>query len=139
MATKDYEARQKHLIGEHEDVRLSAKYYGKVQNARERNIVFQLSFAKFCELMRQTHCTYTGDAFEVTPEGNTKPHPKQRTIERINPALPYADDNCVAVTYEANQAKAFLDTFLHSPVLDERMKLTMVRRVEYYLRKKVKA
>lgn len=130
---------RKVFISEHEDVGMSSKYYSKVQNARIRGIDFFLSFDAFKDLKRKNHCVYTGVPFEPFPKGSDTPIPHQQTIERINPFKPYADDNCTAITYEANCAKSHLDAFLLVDSLDLNLKKELLKNAIRYLQEEIES
>lgn len=92
------------------DIELATKFIRKHQSSISRNIVFDLSFTSFKNLMRAKKCYYTG----VTLTTATGPSQKEtdRTIDRIDPSKGYVKGNVVACCYKANQIKSTLE---HNP------------------------
>jgi hypothetical protein len=83
------------------DLELARAYIEKAQAARERNINFSLSFAKFKKLMSTKKCYYTGIAFDMTNNQGDN----YRSIDRLDNSRGYTDNNTVVCTRRINRAK----------------------------------
>lgn len=108
-------------------------YQMKMKDARDRGIRFDLTFSEVVELKKATHCAYSGKELVDKHE-----HPLRPTMERINPFFGYVENNVVTVSYEANQEKSGLDSFMKGKVIPDEMKLKLLRKAEYVLIKKLK-
>lgn len=98
---------------EHDDVKISQKYFNKYQSALHRGIAFKLSFTSYKNLMRAKKCYYTGiDLSDVQGAAN------QRTIDRIDNTKGYESGNVVACCFAFNQIKSVMekDGTIHSPI-----------------------
>lgn len=88
---------------------LKQKYLRKKNHTLKSRsgVGFELTFEEYKNLIRlSTVCDYTGVAFY---KGDVPHHPETKSIERIDPSLPYQADNCCCVTVRANQLKDVID------------------------------
>lgn len=84
------------------EVHIAKAYINKASNAKERGILFELSFAEFKKIYLSKYCAYTGEKFEPKSQQNTTCNPMQMTIERVDNSIGYVHNNCVAVAYWVN-------------------------------------
>lgn len=84
-------------------------YRRKVNSARHRNIEFRLSLVSMRNLLRTTHCPYTG--LELTIQrGDGKPlRPTDGVIDRIDNQKGYVPGNVKAISHIANQFKSMFE------------------------------
>lgn len=91
------------------DRKLTTKYLRKIDNARQRKIMFTLTYAQYKRIMTRKRCAYTGFPLTMHFQGN--PQGNDVTLERIDSSKPYSLENCIAVSYTANNIKSvFEDT-----------------------------
>lgn len=81
-----------------DDVNIAEKLISLKENAEDRGIEFDLSFAHLKRILRRKTCYYTGRRFSSSVQD-------YKTIERVDNDKGYTDDNTVCVCQEANQAK----------------------------------
>lgn len=82
------------------------KYRNKINNAKERNIEWKLSFGQFKKILRSRKCAYTGVKFDLSDEKS----PHYITLDRINSSVGYIPGNVVACTHIANKLKASVES-----------------------------
>lgn len=80
------------------DLEIARRMVSKADNAKQRGIEFDLSFADMKRLLSRKTCYYTRNKFTET--GGNK-----RTLDRINSKLGYTKANTVACTSACNKLK----------------------------------
>ena len=80
------------------DVHIAEKLISIKENAEDRGIHFDLSFAHLKRIIRRKTCYYTGRRFSKNVQD-------WKTIERVDNDKGYTDENTVCVCQEANQLK----------------------------------
>lgn len=83
------------------DLDIAKKLMRIAQSAENRNIKFDMSFAKVKKLMNTKKCFFTG--VELDKENNGAPN--YITFDRVDADGGYTDDNVVACSNEFNQKK----------------------------------
>lgn len=83
------------------DIEIARKMINLHQSASSRNLEFDLSFETVKNLISNTHCFYTGQAFE---EGGKF----AMSVDRLDPNQGYIEGNVVACTVDINSKKANL-------------------------------
>ena len=83
------------------DLEVANKLIKLYQSSKDRNIEFDLTFKKVRQLLQVKTCYYTNVVFEETG-------PLARSIDRVDSAVGYIDDNVVACTVDINGKKANL-------------------------------
>ena len=91
------------------DLTIAQKYVSKAQNAKARNLSFDLSFTSFKNLMMAKRCFYT-KAILTDYDSTIGNRPTDRTIDRLDCNLGYVKGNVVACCSVANQLKASMET-----------------------------
>lgn len=76
------------------------------------------------EMIGNGSCAYTGKEFTAIDNA---------TFERINPNLGYVPGNVVMVTQLANSHKSQLDAFVKNAIIDDAMKIKLLRKAVYQL------
>ena len=90
------------------DLKLIKKYQGKVDNARSRKIEFNLTYAQYKRIMTRKRCAYTG--VELTMHMHSgSPTGNDVTLERISSDIGYTVENCIAVSFSANNVKSVFE------------------------------
>lgn len=89
--------------------RLLKKYRRKQNNARKRDIEFDLSWEEYLlfgkKLLRDGVCDYTLIPFDMHTDENGLGNPFYPSLERIDDEGPYAVDNCCVVGLRCNSLK----------------------------------
>lgn len=86
------------------DLELAQRYVAKAQNAKDRNIEFNISLKHYKKLLQQKRCAYTNQPLDDNYiKGVTNPN--YRTIDRIDASKGYTDENTVACTFSFNIMK----------------------------------
>lgn len=91
------------------DISLAEKYLNKAENAKKRNIEFNLSLTSYKNLQRAKKCYFT--SIVLTDKVDL---PNSRTIDRIDPNKGYEKGNVVACCLAANQLKARIEEDIHN-------------------------
>lgn len=92
------------------EVSVAIKFRNKVDNARERGLEFNLSFAEFRRIMASKRCAYTGVELTFKENGPAaKWKDSDLSIERIDNEKGYVSGNCVAVCHAANVLKSVFE------------------------------
>lgn len=86
------------------DLYVAKKMSAKSQNARDRGIEFNLTFASMRNLLSAKKCYYTG--LQMTKSSGVKQIGSDLTIDRIDASKGYVKGNVVACCYAANQLKS---------------------------------
>lgn len=89
------------------DQKLANKYLRKIDNARSRKIEFNLTFSEYKRIMTRKRCAYTG--FPLTMHTSGNPQGNDVTLERIDETKGYTFENCIAVSYTANNVKSVFE------------------------------
>jgi hypothetical protein len=84
------------------DIEVAKKLHQLYTSAQQRNLEFDLSFAKVKRLMLAEKCFYTGIKFAKTG-------PSAKSIDRVDASKGYTDANTVPCTIAINQLKGNLD------------------------------
>jgi hypothetical protein len=84
-----------------DDLFVAKKMLHLSQSANSRGLEFSLSFKTVKRLLECKRCYYTNDLFEEVGL-------KSRTIDRVDAAIGYLDNNVVACTSEINSKKVNL-------------------------------
>ena len=92
------------------DVYCAKKLLGKLDNARQRGIEFNLSFTAIKNLMKAKRCYYTGVKLTLPTGGADTLKANSLTIDRIDSSLGYVPGNVVACSHAFNQLKANVDS-----------------------------
>ena len=104
-------------------VEVAIKYVHLYHSAKKRNLDFDLSIRDVAELLRRTHCFYTGVPFK----SNDIHH---RTIDRLNNRKGYVKGNVAACTHNANQVKAIVfEGKDREKYMSPQMMLTMIHKM----------
>lgn len=82
------------------DLEIARKLLRTSQSAKERQIVFNVSFKKMKQLMTRKTCYYTGVKFNNSS--------RKRSIDRVDNDKGYIDSNVVVCTTAINQLKSNL-------------------------------
>lgn len=89
--------------------RLLKKYRRKQNNARKRDIEFDLSWEEYLlfgkKLLGEGVCDYTLIPFDMHTDENGLGNPFYPSLERIDDEGPYAIDNCCVVGLRCNALK----------------------------------
>jgi len=91
-----------------EDISLAERYIIKANNAKSNNIIFQLSFMSYKNLMTSKKCKYSGIKLTGKRQGK-KIRFTDRTIDRIDNRIGYVKGNCVAVCHGVNTIKSMIE------------------------------
>lgn len=105
------------LVGEYEeppfdegsDEHIARKFIRLKENASHRGLEFNLSLEDVRDLMRTTHCGYSGVAFDNTST------PSKRTVDRVNCKRGYVKGNVLACTFAMNCYKNELLEMVGAP------------------------
>lgn len=89
------------------DRKLTNKYLRKIDNAKSRKIEFNLTYAEYKRIMTRKRCAYTGFTLTLHTTGN--PVGNDVTLERIDETKGYTLENCIAVSYTANNVKSVFE------------------------------
>lgn len=87
------------LSDEGSDEHVARKFLQLKSGAELRGIEFSLTLENVRDLVRVTHCQYTGVEFNASEEG------RKRTIDRVNAKKGYVSGNVVACTHAINCLK----------------------------------
>jgi repressor of nif and glnA expression len=90
------------------DLYVAKKMAAKAQNARDRGIEFNLTFAGMRNLLKAKRCFYTG--LPMTKPGSAKQIATDLTIDRVDASKGYVTGNVVACCYAANQLKSQVES-----------------------------
>lgn len=96
------------------DTEVARRLVNKQNNAKKRNIHFDLSFKRMKQMCLQKTCFYTGITFQgiandiAIGDGEKKlaVGPFAMSIDRVDNNLGYIDSNVVACTVQINHLKA---------------------------------
>lgn len=91
------------------DLYVARKMESKANNARQRGIEFNLSFAAMRNLLRAKKCYYTGIPLTRPAKGGQTVRASDLTIDRIDSTKGYVHGNVVACCHAANQMKSFAE------------------------------
>jgi hypothetical protein len=86
----------------HKRLALHKSYCNHAIKANQRNILFELSFKRFCQLKATKYCYYTG--VRLTTENGKS----QLTFDRVDNSIGYTDSNTVACCESFNHRKTNL-------------------------------
>lgn len=117
------------------DYKKAQAYTNKARNAMDRNINFELSFEEFSAIYDTPVCCISGVKL-IHGESPQSRH--AHSIDRLDPQIGYVKGNVVAMSGKINHHKGELDKFLSSGLPDEEL-LKVIYKVEYVLRKRIKA
>lgn len=90
------------------DLYVARKMQSKFNNARDRGIEFNLSFAAMRNLLRAKKCYYTGIPLTRAEKG-AELRASDLTIDRIDNTKGYVHGNVVACCHAANNMKAMAE------------------------------
>ena len=82
------------------DLQVAQKMINIFDNAKKREIPFDLSFKEVKRLLTRKTCYFTGVPMNTIPS-----HKYQRTFDRVDSFKGYVDGNVVACTQKINGAK----------------------------------
>ena len=122
------------MIKETTDSDVVKKWQSLKASAEGRGIKFTMSLAHVRKLLKQKKCYFTKETFV---EG----HPQLgRSVDRVESDKPYSDDNTVACTILANNAKANFTIDLLKKVLSGMIKhsqktLSKSKKIKIYITK----
>lgn len=126
----------------HSDVKLAQDYARKASHTfSQRGIPYLLSFDEYVELQQVTRCAVSGvDLIKFkSGEHQGKPIPNNaHTVDRIDPAGPYSQKNCMVVSHIVNNTKGMLDQFIQHKELSTEAKLALLYKAENILRRRIK-
>lgn len=106
------------------DVVIARSYTRKARQAAERGIDFDLTFPQFKKLYNSKKCHYSGmKILHIASASNCW------TIDRVNPAIGYTKENCVASSQWANYMKNNLVEQQISPDVDVANVLTSLQKI----------
>lgn len=88
------------------EIRAICRWMNKQREAKNRGIEFALSVEDFKELLKTSHCHYTGIPLICYDEAAETPPDDQLTIDRIDNEKGYEKGNVVACSYIANSIKS---------------------------------
>lgn len=71
-------------------------------------------------------CSYTGQELDCLSDA---------TFERVNPKVGYVPGNVIMVKQAANNHKSQLDAFMKNAIIDDAMKIKLLRKALYQLEK----
>jgi len=115
------------------DILTARRYTSKENSARKKNIPFSLSFGFTRELVNACKCAYTGVCLTLSDNRDSS-----LTFERIDPLDGYSESNTVTVSAAVNHLKgSTLDVFLHDKTLSDEIKLRILNKIVYRLRKRI--
>ncbi|EGG9814460.1 hypothetical protein ID007_004321 [Salmonella enterica] len=111
---------------------LAGKIEGKRANAAAHKLAFEFkSIMDVIYLIEKSGgvCAYTGKHFSKAQDV---------TFERLNPYEGYTKENTLVVMKTANSHKSMLDAFEKQQTIPDEMKIKLLNKVVYRLRKKLK-
>lgn len=110
-----------------EQLLMMSSYKRKYEDAKDRGITFELSFAQYCKIMSRKTCAYTGVRF-------SDEYPA--SLDRVDPTEGYTVNNTLKVCVQANNAKNFLlEMPMHKDDHKVRMDLNMLTKMAGNLNK----
>ena len=112
------------------EIDLARTYINKISSSKERMIPFELTLNDWRVIKSKTCSDYTGKPFSDGLD--------RLSIERKNPREGYTVKNTIVCTLEENQVKANLDSFIHSDVFSDQVKIKILRSMIYQLEKGIK-
>ena len=88
------------------DLYCADKLRRKADNARERGIVFEMTFQSMKNILSAKKCYYTGLPLTRTRHAQFPVRASDLTIDRIDSTKGYVKGNVVACSHAANQLKS---------------------------------
>lgn len=126
---------ERSFVDHPEQYGLASAYCSKAQDAKKRNIRFELSFEEFSELFSRDVCAISGN--KLGRFG--RPHGMdQASLERVDPSKGYTSRNCIIIAADLNEAKSGIDRLLLSSHDPEHL-LKIFYKAENVLRQRIKA
>ncbi len=106
---------------------IQQKIFAKSTNTKDKECrLTSFTMLQVMDMIGDGLCAYTGKEFKDMHD---------ITFERINPKAGYVVGNVVMVTQEANRVKSCLDAFVKNAIINDAIKIKLLRKALYQLEK----